>query len=167
MTFGLSLGTFTLLHVIISLIAIISGFVVMWDLWLSRAPSALTKTFLATTILTSVTGFFFPFTKLLPSHIVGMISLVFLALALFSLYAQKLHGIWRVVYPIVAILALYLNVFVLIVQAFLKVGALKALAPTQSEPPFLAVQGSTLLFFVAAIIFALIKFHPTEPKAIG
>jgi hypothetical protein len=160
MAFGMDLATFTLLHVLISLVGILSGFVAMVGLLTSRSTGGWTTTFLVTTILTSVTGFFFPFTKLLPSHIVGIISLVLLAVAVFAFYAQNLGGVWRPVYVVTAMLSLYLNVFVLIIQAFLKVAALKLLAPTQTEPPFLIVQGTTLILFAAVIIFATIKFRP-------
>jgi hypothetical protein len=160
MVFGMDLATFTLLHVLISLVGIIAGFVAMLGLLASRYPGGWTTTFLATTILTSVTGFFFPFTKLLPSHIVGIISLILLAVAVFSFYVQHMRGVWRPVYVTTAMLSLYLNVFVLIIQAFLKVAALKLLAPTQTEPPFVIVQGATLILFVAIIVLAAIKFRP-------
>src|SRR5260370_29521964 len=111
---GMSLSTFTLLHVLISLIGIVAGLIAMVG-WLKSDPSRIsTAIFLATTILTSVTGFLFPFTKLLPSHIVGIISLVMLAFAAFALYGKHLSGIWRPLYTVTAMLALYLNVFVLI-----------------------------------------------------
>jgi hypothetical protein len=118
---GMSLTTFTLLHVLISLIGIVAGLIAMIG-WLKSDPSRIpTAIFLATTILTSVTGFLFPFTKLLPSHIVGIISLVMLALATFALYVRRVSGFWRPIYTVTAILSLYLNVFVLLVQAFLKI----------------------------------------------
>jgi hypothetical protein len=160
MVLGMSLSTFTLVHVIISLVAIASGFIVMFGLLGSNRMSGMTALFLATTILTSVTGFFFPFTQLLPSHIVGILSLVLLAIAVFALYGQKLSGAWRAVYVVAALISLYLNVFVLIIQGFLKVDPLKTLAPTQTEPPFLAVQGVVLAFFVIVIIGAARRFRP-------
>jgi len=160
MVLGLSLPTFTAVHVLISLVGIVSGFIALVGLVRSSVLRGWTALFLVTTILTSVTGFLFPFTKLLPSHIVGIISLVLLAVAVFALYGQHLRGIWRPAYVVTALLSLYLNVFVLIVQLFLKVAALKALAPTQSEPPFLAAQGVTLLFFVVIIIVSAIRFRP-------
>jgi len=160
MVLGMSLSTFTLVHVIISLVAIASGFIVMFGLLGSNRMSGMTALFLATTILTSVTGFFFPFTQLLPSHIVGILSLVLLAIAVFALYGQKLSGAWRAVYVVSALISLYLNVFVLIIQGFLKVDPLKTLAPTQTEPPFLAVQGVVLAFFVIVIIGAARRFRP-------
>ncbi|MBY0381252.1 MAG: hypothetical protein K2W78_04975 [Xanthobacteraceae bacterium] len=161
MVLGLSLPTFTAVHVLISLVGIVSGFIALVGLLRSTITRGWTALFLLTTILTSATGFLFPFTKLLPSHIVGIISLVLLAIAVVALYAQHLRGIWRPAYVITALLSLYLNVFVLVVQLFQKVAPLKAAAPTQSEPPFIAAQGVTLLFFVAVIIFCTLRFRPT------
>ncbi|RYX88926.1 MAG: hypothetical protein EON84_16020, partial [Bradyrhizobiaceae bacterium] len=121
-----------------------------------------TTVFLLTTILTSVTGFMFPFDKLLPSHVIGIISLVLLAVACFALYSQKLAGRWRWIYVVTAMTALYLNIFVLIIQSFLKVPPLHALAPSvpPSEPPFAVVQGIVLVLFVAATVMAVRKFRP-------
>jgi hypothetical protein len=162
---GLSLTTFTLLHVLISLIGIVAGLIAMIG-WLKSDPSRIpTAIFLATTILTSVTGFLFPFTKLLPSHIVGMISLVMLAFATFALYGRHLSGIWRPIYTVAALLSLYLNVFVLIVQAFLKIPLLKAWAPTQTEPAFLVAQGSAFLLFFVLTILTTVKFQPVRLAA--
>src|SRR5258708_1539173 len=162
MVLGMSLSTFTLVHVIISLVAIVSGFIVMFGLLGSNRMSGMTALFLATTILPSVTGFLFPFTQLLPSHMIGILSLVLLAIAVFALYVQKLSGAWRRIYVVTAMLSLYLNVFVLIIQAFLKVPALHALAPSvpPAEPPFLVVQGVVLAFFVIVIIGAVRRFRP-------
>jgi hypothetical protein len=160
MTLGLDLMTFTLLHVLISLIGVVAGFVVMAELLTSRSSSGWTTIFFATTIVTSASGFLFPFSKLLPSHIVGIISLALLAIALFAFYIQQMHGLWRQVYIVTALLSLYLNVFVMIIQAFLKIPVLKGLAPTQTEPPFIIVQGVTLLFFVTVIIVSAIKYRP-------
>jgi hypothetical protein len=122
----------------------------------------LTRLFLGTTILTSATGFLFPFVKFLPSHIVGILSLLMLAVAVFALYGKHLLGIWRPIYVVTAMLSLYLNVFVLIVQSFLKIASLKALAPTQTEPAFLIVQSAALLFFVALTILAAARFGLTQ-----
>jgi hypothetical protein len=119
-----------------------------------------TAIFLWMTVLTSVTGFGFPFDHVLPSHIVGVISLVFLAVALFAVYVQHLAGPWRWIYVVSAIVALWFNVFVLIAQAFMKIDALKALAPTQSEPPFLIAQGVALVLFAVLALIALRKFRP-------
>lgn len=166
MVLGLSLPTFTAVHVLISLVGIVSGFIALIALLRSSVARGWTALFLITTILTSVTGFLFPFTKLLPSHIVGIISLVLLAVAVFALYGQHLRGIWRPAYVVTALLSLYLNVFVLIVQLFIKVGPLKAVAPTQSEPPFLAAQGVTLMFFLAVIVISALRFKPAPMGAV-
>jgi hypothetical protein len=123
----------------------------------------LTAIFLLFTILTSATGFLFPFEKLLPSHMVGILSLVLLAIALIALYGMKLSGAWRWIFVVTAMTSLYLNVFVLVIQAFLKVPALHALAP--SVPPFAIIQGIVLLFFVVVIIGAVRRFRPTPTFA--
>jgi hypothetical protein len=151
MILGMSLAAFTQLHVVISLIGIVAGLVVAFGMFSSKRMPGWTALFLATTILTSATGFLFPFTKLLPSHIVGIISLVILAIALIALYIGHAAGSWRWVYVTSALVALYFNVFVLVVQGFQKIPSLKALAPMQTEPPFVAAQGAVLLIFIALI----------------
>jgi hypothetical protein len=150
----------TILHVVISLIGIVAGFVAAAGLLNSNLSRGWTILFLATTMLTSLTGFLFEFTRLLPSHIVALISLALLAAALFALYSRQLSGYWRTIYVVTALTSLYLNVFVLIIQAFMKVPALKAIAPTQTEPAFVAVQAVTLLLFVSVTILASIRFRP-------
>ena len=160
MILGMTLAQFTLLHVIISLIAIVVGIVVMFGMVESKRLSFLIAIFLLFTIATSATGFLFPFTDLLPSHKVGILSLVLLAIAVLALYAFKLRGAFRWIYAITALLSLYLNIFVLIIQSFLKVDTLKALAPTQTEPAFLIVQGATLVVFVIFIYGAVRRFRP-------
>ncbi len=162
MVLGLSLSTFTTVHVIISLIAIASGLIVMFGMLGSNKLPGLTAIFLLFTILTSVTGFLFPFTQLLPSHMVGILSLVLLAIACIALYAMRLAGVWRSVYVVTAMTSLYLNVFVLVVQGFLKVPALHALAPSvpPAGPLFAVVQGIVLVFFVLVIIGAWRRFKP-------
>src|SRR6202163_117140 len=162
MMLGMSLSTFTMVHVIISLVGIGSGIVVMFGLLGSSRLSGWTALFLLTTILTSATGFLFPFEKLLPSHMIGILSLVLLAIACLALYGMKLSGAWRWIYVVTAMLSLYLNVFVLIIQSFLKIPALHALAPSvpPSEPPFAIVQGIVLLFFVIVIIGAVRRYRP-------
>lgn len=167
MILGISLSAFTTLHVIISLIAIVSGIIVMFGLLGSRRRPGLTAIFLLSTILTSATGFLFPFEKLLPSHMIGILSLVLLAIACIALYAMKLSGAWRWIYVLTAMVSLYLNVFVLIIQSFLKVGPLHALAPSvpPSEPPFAVVQGIVLLFFIIVIIGAVRRFRPISAYA--
>jgi len=167
MILGMSLSAFTTLHVIISLVAIVSGIIVMFGLLGSNRMPALTATFLFLTILTSVTGFLFPFEKLLPSHMVGVLSLVLLGIACVALYVMNLSGAWRWIYVATAMISLYLNVFVLVIQGFLKVAPLHALAPSvpPSEPPFLVVQGVVLAFFVVVIIGAVRRFRPMPTYA--
>jgi hypothetical protein len=162
MVLGMSLSAVTNLHVVISLIAIASGIIVMFGLLGSNRMPGLTAIFLLFTILTSATGFLFPFTVLLPSHMVGILSLVLLAIACIALYGMKLSGAWRWIYAVTAMVSLYLNVFVLVIQAFLKVPALTALAPGNppSGPVFGVVQGVVLVFFVIVIIGAVRRFRP-------
>ncbi|HEY3892817.1 MAG TPA: hypothetical protein VGM00_12715, partial [Bradyrhizobium sp.] len=126
-----------------------------------------TALFLLTTILTSATGFLFPFTQLLPSHMVGILSLVLLAIACLALYGMELAGPWRWIYVVTAMVSLYLNIFVLIIQGFLKVPALHALAPSvpPAEPPFAVAQGLVLLFFILVIIGAVRRFRPPPTLA--
>lgn len=159
MILGMTTSTFTLLHVVISLIGIGSGFVVMYGLLAGKRLDGWTALFLATTVATSVSGFGFPFHRLLPSHIVGGISLVVLAVAILARYALHLAGVWRGIYVVCAAVALYLNVFVLVVQLFEKVPALRALAPTQKEPPFLVAQLVVLALFVTLTLVAAKKFR--------
>jgi hypothetical protein len=159
MVFGMSLATFTLVHVVISLIGIGSGFVVAYGLLNGKRLDNWTLLFLSTTVATSATGFAFPFEKLLPSHQVGIISMIVLAIALLARYVFHLAAAWRRTYVISAIIALYLNVFVLVVQLFQKVPALKAAAPTQSEPPFAIVQLTVLAVFITLGYFATKRFR--------
>ena len=147
MILGMSLANFTILHVAVGLIGIGSGLVVLAGLILRKRLDVWTNLFLATTIATSVTGFFFPFERLLPSHIVGLLSLAVLGLALFARGARHLEGPWLRAFAISSCVALYLNAFVLIAQLFNKVPALKAMAPTQSESPFVLAEGGLLLLF--------------------
>jgi hypothetical protein len=160
MILGMSLSTFTTLHVIISLIAIVTGFIAVIGMIGDRPLGVWNSIFLWTTVLTSVTGFFFPFTGVTPGIIVGIISMVLLAIAFFALYAKHLDVAWRWVYVVTAIVALWFNVFVGIVQSFQKISSLQALAPTQSEPPFQIAQGAALVLFVVLAIMAVRKFHP-------
>jgi len=161
MILGMSFSTFTTLHVVISLIGIASGLIVLFGMIGGRRLPGWTALFLATTVLTSVTGFLFPFSQLLPSHVVGAISLVVLAVALAALYVFRLSGPWRWVYVVTAVLALYLNVFVGVVQAFQKLPFLQPLAPTQSEPPFAAAQIVVLAACAVLGYLAVARFHPT------
>ncbi|MGD9836456.1 MAG: hypothetical protein AB7F72_00930 [Afipia sp.] len=150
--------TFTVFHLIISMIAIGLGFVVAGGILSSNRLPRWTLWFLILTILTSATGFLFPFTKLLPSHIVAIISLVLLAIAVYALYGKGLSGIWRTVYVVTAMLALWFNVFVLIAQSFQKVALLNVYAPTGAEPPFAITQGIVLVFFIFLIVLGIRRF---------
>jgi hypothetical protein len=152
------MSAFTLFHVVLSLVGIGSGFVVAFGLLLGKGLPVWTATFLSTTVLTSVTGFMFPVQHFMPSHGVGIVSLIVLALAIYALYVKRLAGGWRRFYVIVAVIALYLNFFVLVVQLFEKVPALKALAPTQTEAPFKTVQLAALVAFTLLAIFATRRF---------
>jgi hypothetical protein len=153
------MATYTLIHVVISLIAIAAGFVVLAGLLKGSRLDAWTALFLVTTAATSLTGFGFPFVRLLPSHIVGAISLVVLAVAVLARYTYHMARGWRATYVITAVAALYFNVFVLIVQTFQKVPALAALAPTQSEPPFAIAQLIVLIAFLAVGYLAVVRFR--------
>jgi len=157
---GMSLEQFTLLHVVLSLIGIVTGLFVLSGLLASNRLHKLTAAFLISTILTSVTGFFFPFTGFGPPYAVGVISLIALSLAVLGRYLFHLTGSWRWIYVVNAVLALYLNIVVGIVQAFQKLPFLEALAPTQSETPYFLVQGLVLLLFVGMGISAVKLFHP-------
>src|SRR5882672_4310601 len=165
MILGMSSATFVLVHVVISLIGIVAGIIVMFGMLGSRRQPGLTAIFLLTTILTSATGFLIPpllFDKTLPSHMIGLLSLLLLAIACIALYIMRLSGSWRWIYVLTALLALYFNVFVLVIQSFLKIGPLHALAPSvpPSEPPFAILQGIVLVFFIIFIIGAIRRFHP-------
>jgi hypothetical protein len=162
MILGMSLATFTMVHVIISLIAIVAGLVVMFGTLGPQRPGGLTFIFLLFTILTSATGFLFPFNGLTPGLIIGALSLVLLAIACIALYVTKLSGPWRWIYAVTALLSLYFNVFVLVIQSFLKVPALSAVAPGNppAGPVFAIVQGIVLLFFVLVTIGAIRRFRP-------
>jgi hypothetical protein len=147
-------------HVLVSLIGILSGLVVLYGLLVSKPSGGWTALFLATTILTSITGFPLAPFGFDPPRVVAVISLVLLALAVVALYAFHLAGAWRWIYVASAVTALYLNVFVGVVQAFQKLPFLHPLAPTQSEPPFLIAQIAVLALFVALGVLATIRFHP-------
>jgi hypothetical protein len=148
------------IHVALSLIGIVSGLVVLYGLLTGRPLGGWTSLFLATTILTSITGFPLAPFGFDPPRAVAVISLVLLALAVVALYVFRLAGAWRWVYVGSAIAALYLNVFVGVVQAFQKLPFLQPLAPTQSEPPFLIAQVAVLAIFIVLGILAAIRFHP-------
>ena len=158
MILGMSVGAFTILHVIITLVAIGSGLIVVGGLFASHRLPVTTALFLFTTALTSVTGFLFPIHGFTPALGVGIVGCTVLAVA-------HLVGAWRWIYVIAAVASLYLNVFVLVVQSFVKVSALNALAPTQTEPPFAITQAAVLAIFILITLIAIIKFRP--PKAVG
>jgi hypothetical protein len=160
MMLGMSLSTFTAVHVLISLVGIASGLVVLFGMFSSKRLNGLTAIFLLTTVLTDVTGFGFPFEHLLPSHKIAILSLVVLAIAILARYSFHMVGKWRWIYVVTAAISLYFNVFVLVVQSFMKVPAVHALAPTQTEPPFAVAQGIVLVLFIVLTIFAVKKFHP-------
>jgi hypothetical protein len=157
--------TLTQVHVVLSLIGILSGFVVVFGFFAAKRFDAWTALFLVTTVATSVTGFLFPFHKFLPSHVFGIISLVALSSGTFAFYGRQLAGAWRRTFVVTSIIALYLNVFILIVQLFEKVPALNALAPMQSEPPFLIAELANLVLFIVLGIFAARKFRIEPVRA--
>ena len=165
MIWGMTTSTFTLVHVWLSLIGIGAGLVVMFGLLTGKSLGGWTALFLITTAATSVTGFAFPVDHLLLSHKVGIVSLAVLALALLARYGFRLRGPWRRVYAVCAGLALYLNVFVALVQAFEKVPFLNAMAPTQTEPTFVVTQVVVLLLFAALIIGAARRFGGASVRA--
>jgi len=159
------LSALTLFHVILSLVGVFSGFIVVYGLLTSRRLNSWTSIFLWSTVLTSVTGYFFPFHKLLPSHILGAMSLVALAIAIYARYPANLAGGWRRTYAVTSVLALYFNVFVLIVQLFAKAPALHELAPTQTETPFKAAQLAALLAFLVVGFLATRNFRAEQLNA--
>jgi len=162
---GLPASTYTFVHVLISLAGVGSGLIVLFGMLTGKRLDGWTAIFLITTTLTSLTGFGFPIDHLLPSHKVGIISLVLLAIVIPARYMFHLAGRWRQIYVVGSTMALYLNVFVAVVQAFLKIPALKALAPTQKEPPFLVAQLVVLVVFVALTILAAKRFHIDAARA--
>jgi hypothetical protein len=159
MVWGMTLATFTFVHVVLSLVGIGAGGVVVSGLLTGREPRRWAAVFLVTTVATSVTGFGFPVDHVLPSHVVGVISLVTLALAILARYGRHLRGAWRGIYVVCVVLALYLNVFVGVVQAFLKVSALHAVAPHQTELPFVVAQGAVLVLFIVLTVIASKRFR--------
>jgi hypothetical protein len=160
--FGMSLESFTVLHVAISMIAIFVGFIVVGGMFSNAGLAGWTAFFLLATILTNVTGFMFPFTAFTPALGVGILSSLLLLVALIALYGFRLDGRWRGAYVVTALLGLYFNVFVLIVQSFQKVSFLQPLAPTGSEPSFVIAQGAALAAFVLLGVMAFVKFHPEQ-----
>jgi hypothetical protein len=159
------LHIYTIIHAIISLIGILTGLVALFGMLANERLDGWTRWFLITTVLTSLTGFFFPFHGFTPAYAVGAISLIVLAIAIYARYPRRLTGHWRWIYIVTAVIALYFNVFVGIVQAFLKIPALHALAPTQTEQPFKLTQLIILALFFLLGIIALICFHPERTRA--
>jgi hypothetical protein len=162
MILGMSTANFTMLHVVLALVGMVSGAIVLLGMLTAKHLQGLAAIFLASTILTSVTGFFFQSPSSSPARIVGIISLLLLAAALFALYACHLAGAWRWIYVATAVTAFYLNAFVGVVQAFQKLPALQGLAPTQSEPPFLIAQFVVLAIFLVLGVAAVKAFHPKD-----
>ncbi len=160
MILGLSLSTYTLIHSVISLIALAAGIVVVIGLLGSKPMPGWTALYLVTAILTSAGGFAFPTDHLLPSQMVGAICLVLLLVVILARYAFRLAGAWRWIYAICLVLTVYFDAFVAIVQSFLKIPAVHALAPTQGEPPFAIAQGALLLIFAGLLVLSAIKFRP-------
>jgi hypothetical protein len=154
------LSTFTAIHTVLSLVALASGIIVVLGLLGSHGMPALTALYLATSVATSATGFGFPTAGFMPSHGVGVISLVLLLAAILARYICHFAGAWRWIYAVGVVLSVYFLVFVGIVQAFMKVPALRAAAPTQSEPPFAIAQGVTLVIFIVLTIAAARRFRP-------
>ena len=163
----MSLSTFTLLHVLISLLGIASGIVVMYGLLTSKRLNAWTSTFLVSTIATSITGFMYPFHGITPGHILGILSLLALTIAVVTRYVTHMNGASRWIYVITASISLYFNVFVLVVQLFEKVPAIHALAPTQKEPPFAIAQLLVMALFVVLTVMAVRRFHPAGSSTTG
>ena len=153
------LKAYTVFHSVISLVAIVAGLVVLGGMLVANPLDGWTAVFLWTTIATSVTGFFFPYKGFKPSYVVGALSLILLVLAHQGRYIHRMAGSWRWIYVVTAVMALYFNVFVLVVQSFQKIPALQALAPTQTERPFKVTQLVVLALFVALGAFAVINFH--------
>jgi hypothetical protein len=159
------MSTFTIVHVALSLIGILSGFIVAFGMLVAKRPGGLTVLFLVTTAATSVTGFFFPFHGMTPGGVVGIVSLVILAIAVLALYGLHLAGPWRWIYAVTAMMALYLNCFVLVAQLYEHVPALHALDPTQSGAPFKITQLAVLVLFVVLSSAVTAKFHPRQDNA--
>lgn len=160
MILGLTTHTFVLLHVLISIVGIVTGIIALAAMLRGERPDWVTHVFLATTALTTITGFLFPITTFTPALGTGIVSSVLLIAAYAALYAFRLAGPWRWIYATTAIAALYLNCFVFVVQSFQKLPELAALAPTQSEPPFVIAQGVLLLGFIWLGWRAVKQFRP-------
>jgi hypothetical protein len=160
------LHIYTIIHTLISLVAIFTGFIVLFGLLAGNRLPGWTKCFLITAVATTVTGFFFPFHGITPAIKLGVISSVVLVVTLYARYGKQLTGAWRWLYAVGAVLTLYFNVFVGIVQSFEKIPALNAMAPTQTEQPFKFTQLSVLVLFIVLGLVAAIRFRP-EPARLA
>jgi len=159
------LHIYTIIHTLISLVAIFTGIVVLFGMLAGNRLDCWTKWFLITAVLTTVTGFFFPFHGFTPAIGLGIISLPFLAVTIFARYSKHLAGAWRWIYVIGAVICLYFNLFVLVVQLFEKVPALYAIAPSQTESPFKLTQLAVLVLSALLAIVAVIRFRPEPASA--
>jgi hypothetical protein len=164
MIFGLSIATYTLIHVVLSLVGMVAGLVVAGGFVAGTRPERWAAVFLVTTIAANVSGFGFPFVHFLPSHAVGIISLMALAVVIVAHYVQHFGGRWRTTYAVGVVLATYFNVFVLVAQLFKRIPVLFVVAPTQSEPPFLLTQGLVAALFIWLGVAAFKGFR-TAPAA--
>jgi hypothetical protein len=158
---GMPLHTFTQFHVGLSLIGILAGLIVLLGMLTSKLLNAVTALFFITTVLTSLTGFLYPFHGITPGIVIGILSMVLLVTAILARYAYHFAGAWRWIYVVCSIIALWFNVFIFIVQSFEKIPAIHALAPTQTESPFKIAQLVVLLTFIVLGIRAVKKFHPS------
>ena len=165
MILGMSIATYTLLHTVLSLVGIVAGLVVAGGLVTGTRLDRWAALFLVTTVLANASGFGFPFTKLIASHVVGAVSLVVLAVVIVADYVKHFEGPWRTTYAVGAVLATYLNVFVLVAQLFKRIPVLFLLAPTQSEPPFALTQVLVLALFVWLGVVAVRGFRPAGSPA--
>ena len=160
------LHIYTVIHTLVSLVAIVTGFVVVFGVLAGKRLDGWTMWFLITAVATTVTGFFFPFHGLTPAFKLGIISAFVLAITIYARYPRQLAGAWRWIYVVGAVISLYFNAFVLVVQSFEKIPALHAVAPTQTEPPFKLTQLIVLALFIVFGIAAVIRFHPEPARAV-
>ena len=160
------LHIYTIIHALISLIAIFTGLIVVFGMIGGKRLDGWTKWFLITAVLTTVTGFFFPFHGFTPAIILGIITVPVLAITIYARYSRQLAGAWRWIYVVGAVMSLYFNLFVLVVQLFEKVPALRAIAPTQTESPFKLTQLAVLIVSILLGIVAVVRFHPELSRAV-
>ena len=160
------LQIYTVIHTLISLIAIFTGLIVVFGMIGGKRLDGWTKWFLITAVLTTATGFFFPFHGVTPAIILGLITVPVLAITIYARYSRQLAGAWRWIYVVGAVMSLYFNLFVLVVQLFEKVPALHAIAPTQTESPFKLTQLIVLVLSVVLASIAVVRFHPERARAV-